>query len=330
MTVLCQRIVSARWFQPVILAMIIAAGVLVGLETYPQLKHRHGAWFEWLDKLILAIFVVEIALKMGSQGRSPWRFFRDSWNTFDFAIVAACLLPLNGHYLAVLRLVRVLRVLRLVTALPRLQLLVGALLKSIPSMGYVGLLLFLLFYIYAVMGAFLFGANDPMHFGSLQASLLSLFRIVTLEDWTDIMYIQMYGSARYAIEGFSGATQSRAMPVTAGAYFVSFVLLGTMIMLNLFIGVIINGMNETQREAEARERRKHQAQLGRVTLGDEIRLIEHELDALKNRLQDLRLQADSERDGERLPLGTPADSLAATPRLRVNTAGHPTFPSDTL
>lgn len=298
MTTFCQRIVSARWFQPVIITVILAAGALVGLETYAQLSQRYGAWFKVLDSLIVAIFVVEIALKMGAHGRQPWRFFRDPWNIFDFVIVAVCLLPLNGHYLAVLRLVRILRVLRLVTALPRLQLLVGALLKSIPSMGYVGMLLFLLFYIYAVMGTFLFGANDPMHFGSLQAALLSLFRIVTLEDWTDIMYVQMYGSAHYAIEGFSGATQSRAMPAIAVVYFVSFVLLGTMVMLNLFIGVIMNGMNETQREAELAERKKHLKQLGHATLGDEIKLIEHELDALKTRLQTLRLQAECKPNGE--------------------------------
>ena len=291
MTAFCQRLVSARWFQPLIITVILAAGVLVGLETYPQLSQRHGAWFKGLDRIILAIFVLEIALKLGAQGRKPWRFFHDPWNAFDFVIVAVCLLPLDGHYLAVLRLVRILRVLRLVTALPRLQLLVGALLKSIPSMGYVGMLLFLLFYIYAVMGTFMFGANDPMHFGSLQSALLSLFRIVTLEDWTDIMYIQMHGSASYAIEGFAGATQSRAMPVTAVVYFVSFVLLGTMVMLNLFIGVIMNGMNEARSEDELRERKKHQEQLGHVTLGDEIKLIEHELDALKMRLQTLRLQA---------------------------------------
>ena len=298
MTAFCQRIVAARWFQPVIIGVILAAGALVGLETYPELQQRFGAWFKGLDLLIVTVFVVEISLKMGAHGRQPWRFFHDPWNVFDFLIVAVCLLPLDGHYLAVLRLARILRVLRLVTALPRLQLLVGALLKSIPSMGYVGLLLFLLFYIYAVMGAFLFGANDPMHFGSLQAAMLSLFRTVTLDNWADILYIQMHGSAHSAIEGFAGAAHSRAMPATAVIYFVSFVLLGTMVMLNLFIGVIMNAMHEAQREAELREQKRHLEQLGRATLGDGIKLIEHELDALKTRLQSLRLQAECKPNGE--------------------------------
>lgn len=305
MTAFCQRIVAARWFQPIIIGVILAAGALVGLETYPELQQRFGAWFKGLDFLIVTVFVVEIALKMGAQGRQPWRFFRDPWNVFDFVIVAICLLPLDGHYLAVLRLARILRVLRLVTALPRLQLLVGALLKSIPSMGYVGLLLFLLFYIYAVMGTFLFAANDPTHFGSLQASMLSLFRTVTLDNWAEIMYTQMHGSAHSAIDDLAGAAQSRAMPVAAVVYFVSFVLLATMVMLNLFIGVIMNGMNEARSEDELRERKKHQAHLGHVTLGGEIKLIEHEFDALKMRLQTLRLLAASEPNrGTSLPVAS--------------------------
>ena len=319
MTSFCQRVVLAKWFQPFIVAVILAAGVLVGLETYPQLNQRYGSWFRVLDRLIVGIFVVEIALKMGAHGRQPWRFFRDPWNVFDFIIVAVCLLPFAGHSAAVLRLVRILRVLRLVTVLPRLQLLVGALLKSLPSMGYVGLLLFLMFYVYAVMGTFLFGANDPVHFGSLQSSLLTLFQTITLDNWGDILKIQMYGSANSTIAGFTGTvTPSRAMPVVAVVYFVSFILLGTMIMLNLFIGVIMNGMQETQRETESAERRKHLAQLGQATVADEIRAVEHQLDQLKEHLQAIRLQAERspERPG-RAPATLGADVVTITGRAGI-------------
>ena len=319
MTSFCQRVVLAKWFQPFIVAVILAAGVLVGLETYPQLNQRYGSWFRVLDRLIVGIFVVEIALKMGAQGRQPWRFFRDPWNVFDFIIVAVCLLPFAGHSAAVLRLVRILRVLRLVTVLPRLQLLVGALLKSLPSMGYVGLLLFLMFYVYAVMGTFLFGANDPVHFGSLQSSLLTLFQTITLDNWGDILKIQMYGSVNSTIAGFTGTvTPSRAMPVVAVVYFVSFILLGTMIMLNLFIGVIMNGMHEAQRETESAERRKHLAQLGQATVADEIRAVEHQLDQLKEHLQAIRLQAERspERPG-RTPATLGADVVTITGRAGI-------------
>ena len=150
--------------------------------------------------------------------------------------------------MTVLRLLRLLRVLKLVKALPKLQILVSALLKSIPSMGYVTLLLFLLFYVYAVSAVFLFGHNDPLHFGDLETAMLSLFRVVTLEDWTDIMYINMYGCDRYGYTAKSivACTNPEANPLLASLFFVSFVLIGTMIILNLFIGVIMTGMEEAQ------------------------------------------------------------------------------------
>lgn len=135
--------------------------------------------------------------------------------------------------------------------------LVNTLLKSIPSIGYIGILLSVIFYIYATMGVFLFRYNDPVHFGNLQLSLLSLFRIVTLEDWTDIMYINMYG-CDHAIWGYgaqAGCTNPTAFGFGAVLYFVSFVLMGTMIVLNLFIGVIMNSMDEAKRDA--RDHRPH-------------------------------------------------------------------------
>jgi len=224
-------------FQRLILGTILFAGVLVGLETYPEVVARHGGVLHALDQLVLAIFVIEIVIKMGAEGSRPWRYFADGWNVFDFVIVAVCFLPLDAHYVTVLRLARLLRVLKLVRSLPRLQLLVGALLRSLPSMGYVALLLFLLFYVYAVAATFLFGPSDPLHFGTLELSLLSLFQIVTLEGWVDLMEVQM-----------------DAQPVVAVGFFISFILLGTMVMLNLFIGVIMSGMAEAAADRDTDER----------------------------------------------------------------------------
>ena len=118
-------------------------------------------------------------------------------------------------------------------------------------MFYGSILLFLLFYIYGAMAVFLFGGNDPIHFRNLQTSILSLFRVVTLEDWTDVMYINMYGSDAY---GYSAndlqkwSPLSSALPIGAALFFVSFVLLGTMIVLNLVIEVIMNSMDESNAE----------------------------------------------------------------------------------
>ena len=112
-------------------------------------------------------------------------------------------------------------------------------------MGYIGVLLFILFYIYACLGTFLFRENDPIHFESLHISLLSLFRVATLEDWTDIMYTAVYVCQSY---GYSGLEElcisSQTFPFLGWFYFVSFVLLGTFVFLNLFIGVIISNMED--------------------------------------------------------------------------------------
>ena len=289
-------LVESNWFQYGILAVIVMAALLVGLETSEELVARHGTLLHGLDALVLWIFAIEAALKIASGGWRWYRYFDDPWNIFDFLIVVVCFLPIGGQHAAVLRLARVLRAMRLVTAVPKLQLLVGSLLKSIPSLVYVGLLLAVLFYIYAVVGVVVFRGNDPVHFADLSTALLTLFRVVTLEDWTDVMYIQMYGSDAYP--GYADYAQahlrkaSRDLPMLGAVYFVSFVMLGTMIVMNLFIGVIINSMDEAQAEREAEERRKHIERDGEISVGDEIRLVEEELETLTRRLGELRRRAD--------------------------------------
>ncbi|MDL5047535.1 ion transporter [Oscillatoria amoena NRMC-F 0135] len=286
----CRAIAESKWFQNFILAVIVGAGVLVGLETSRSIMERHGDLIHLLDRVVLGVFTVEILIKMIAHGRRPWNYFKDPWNIFDFSIVAVCFLPFGGAYVAVLRMARLLRVLRLVTVLPRLQLLVGALLHSIPSLGYVGILLALHFYVYAVMGVFLFRDNDPVHFGNLGDALLTLFGVVTLEDWRDVLYMQYYGSAVYPYDTDALNETVRtphATPLTAVLYFISFVLLGTMIMLNLFIGVIMNSMQETQNkmmEARARKSREDSGQSKTAQVAEVI----SQLEEIEGKLRDLK------------------------------------------
>ena len=296
MVLFCRSIANSQRFQTFITWVIVLAGVLVGMETYPGLVARHGDILHALDKLVLGIFVLEIAIKMIGEGKRPWRFFNDSWNVFDFVIVAAAFLPVGSQYVTVLRLARLLRVLRLVRALPRLQVLVSALLKSIPSMGYVSLLLFLLFYVYGVAGVFLFGENDPVHFNSLQLAMVSLFRAVTLEDWTDLMYIQMYGCEAYGYEGNPLCTASQAYPVAGALFFISFVLLGTMIILNLFIGVIMNGMAEAQKESDefAEAQRYLSGEETDTELHDDLEELEKQMALLQTQMAKLGRRAKAE------------------------------------
>jgi voltage-gated sodium channel len=299
-----RAIVESAWFSRAILGLIVFAAVLVGLETYPRLMDRYGKLFHVLDTVVIWLFALEAALKMIAGGRRWYDYFRDPWNLFDFTIVVVCFLPVDAHYAQVLRLARVLRALRLVSAVPKLQLLVGSLLKSLPSMGYVGLLLLIMFYVYAVLGVFLFRENDPVHFRNLELSMLSLFRVVTLEDWTDIMYIQMYGSENYPFsEQDRGRYEfsSTARPFVGALFFVSFVMLGTMIMLNLFIGVIIQSMDEAQSEAEHRLRQQHIKDTGHISVGDEMALIQKQLKHLADDLERLQKRADRETSGRGTP-----------------------------
>jgi voltage-gated sodium channel len=151
-----------------------------------------------------------------------------------------------------------LRVLRLVHAVPRLQILVSALLKAIPSMGYVSMLLFLVFYIYAVAAVFLFGKNDPFRFGDLPTAFVTLFQVATAEEWVQTLNTNRYGCNVVGYEGREAlCTHPMAYPILAPIYFISFILVGTMVILNLFIGVIMNGMEEAEVErTELTERRR--------------------------------------------------------------------------
>lgn len=287
MTQRLAAVVESRWFSGLVLAAILAAGVVAGLETVPSIMARWGGALEALNHVITVIFVVEIALKMAACGSKPWRYFQDGWNVFDFVIVATAFLPLHAEYVTVLRLARLLRFFRLVRALPRLQIIVGALLKSIPSMGYVGLLLFILFYIYGILGVSLFAQNDPFRFANLWVAGLTLFGCATGEGWVDVMYTQMYGCAAYP-SGDAPCEVSVAQPIVGAAYFLSFMMVGAMVMLNLLVGVIVNGMEETAKENEEYDR----AQRGEsLTVADELDLLAGEMDTLRSRLELVRERA---------------------------------------
>lgn len=285
---LCDRITTHPLFLKGVTGLIVVASILVGLETYPALLERYGEFFKTADRVIVSLFVVEIALRLAAYGRSPGRFFMNGWNVFDFVIVVVCLIPVDSQAAAALRLVRVVRALRLLTAIPQLQLVMTALLRSIPSIGYVGILLVLLFYIYAVVGTTLFGGNDPANFGTLHQTSLSLFRTITLEDWTDLMYSQIYGTDVYPSQVYPQVGEvPAASPIAAVLYFGSFVLVGTMIVLNLFIGVVINSLTQAQREQAAESLRR----AGEGTALDaQLATIQAEMAAITERLERLRGQ----------------------------------------
>ena len=285
------QLTTSNWFQTLVIVLILVSGILSGIESYYIHSEQTPALriVSLAQEGILWFFAVEIALKLLACGATPWRYFQKPWNLFDFLIVAVCLLPFDTQFGTVFRMVRLFRTLRLVTMLPKLQLLVSTLLKSIPSLGYIGILLGLHFYMYAVIGTFVFGDNDPIRFGNLHKSFLSLFQVLTLEGWNDVLATQFMGSNVGYDEAWKalteGVRQSSAQPVVATFYFVSFIMLGTMIMLNLFTGVIIGAMEEASTEAAENKRQKQLEETGVFTTEDEIGHISRKLQELSKQLE---------------------------------------------
>ena len=231
MKAFCRRIVEASWFEPWVIGLIIFNGVLIGLETSHDIAQTYGKWLLLGNNVILGVFIIEAVLKITAVAPRFRRYFGDGWNLFDFTVVVLSLVPATGEFALVARLIRVLRVLRLVSAVPQLRLIVATLVRSIPSMGHVLMLLGIIFYIYAVTGFHLFHQHDAAHWGTLGSALLTLFQIVTLEGWVEVM---------------EEALQSRPW---SWIYFVSFVLIGTFVVLNLFIAVVVNNL-EASKAAE--------------------------------------------------------------------------------
>lgn len=257
------------YFGGTVTFVIVCAGVFAGVQTYPGMDEGAAAdFFAAADWLILFAFISEFIVKVSAYGNRPHKYLFDPWNRFDFIILFLCLPGIDSMMPfepSLLRTIRLLRVLKLLNALPRLQILVGSLIKSTNSMVYILLLLTLLFYLYGVMGCVLFAKNDPFHFGDLQTSLLSLYRISTFEDWTDIMYINVYGCDRcgYPISQWGGEGlrvdgtrlpsymrcdegQAESFGVVSAMFFCSFVLFCTLIVFNLFIGVIITNIDKAE------------------------------------------------------------------------------------
>lgn len=229
MNQVCRNITHHPLFEKFILGIIVLNGIVIGLETSPGLLAQHGHVFHFLDKLFLGIFVLEALMKITAEAPRVDRYFRQGWNLFDFTIVALSFLP-TGQFATTARLVRVLRLARLITGIPELRLIIMTLLRSLPGMFHIVILLGVLFYVYAVMGYYLFHTADPLHWGNLGSCLLTLFGIVTLEGWVESMKAVMH------------------VHPLSWMYFVSFIVMGTFMFINLFVAVVINNLSEAKAE----------------------------------------------------------------------------------
>lgn len=249
-------------FQGIIIGLILLNALVFGLEAMPAVVAAIGPVLVALDQLILWIFVVEILVRLVVFG--PARFFRDPWSVFDFIVIGMALLPATGS-LSALRALRVLRVLRLVSVLPSLRAVVDALLRALPAMGSVAALLLLVLYVGAVIATRLYGTTYPDKFGDLGSSLLTMFQILTLEGWPDIM--------RMVLETHP----------YAWLFFVPFVLIATFAILNLVVAVIVESMQSGVQAVVAEEDKKRDAEIldFEKDMSASLARIEKELAALR-------------------------------------------------
>ena len=225
------RLRSHRAFEAFIIIIIIASALLVGVKTYP-IPEWMILVIDGLDLLITLIFVVEISVRFLGESRKQ-DFFKNGWNIFDTLIVAVSLIPIDDTDMAlVARLIRVFRVLRMISIIPELRILLNSLLQALPRLGYVAALIFIIFYIYAATGSLFFEKINPTLWGNIAVSMLTLFRVMTFEDWTDVMYETM------AVYQFSWI------------FYLSFIFLTTFAFLNMVIGIVVNVLEEEQAKAD--------------------------------------------------------------------------------
>jgi voltage-gated sodium channel len=255
------KFVENRRFQNFIIAVIIFNAVTLAMETSPSIVGAYGRVLHTLDYIALAIFVAELLAKLYAHRR---RFFGDSWNVFDLLVIGIAVIPATGPF-AVLRSLRVLRVLRLVSVVPSMRKVVSGLLAAIPGMASIAALLGLIIFVAGVMATKLFGAISPGDFGDLGTSLFTLFQVMTGEAWPDI------------------AKQVMVEAPMAWVFFVVYILVSSFAVLNLFIAVVVSGMEDELRKDIAEEEAKQQEQQDAVNkeILDELRALRAEIALLR-------------------------------------------------
>jgi len=235
------KLKASKIFETSIVLVIMASAVMVGASTY-SLESSTLRVMSILDSLVTAIFVVEITIRLLAEKR--WRdFFKVGWNIFDFVIVAISLIPIDeSEMVLVARLVRIFRVLRLVSFVPELRSIITSLIRALPKIGYVAILMFIIFYIYGTVGSILFEDINNELWGNVSISMLTLFRIATFEDWTDVMYETMNVYAMSWI------------------FYLSFIFLIAFVFLNMMVGIVVDQLGR-DRDAELKSEHDFEVEL---------------------------------------------------------------------
>lgn len=271
----CARLADSPAFNVAIFGVIVANAVVLGLETYDGVLRAAGGTLHVLNQLFLAVFVVELAIRLTAHGQRPQDFFRSGWNVFDFLVIAASFMPGLRENATLLRLVRLSRVVRIVRLLPDLRVLIVAVGRSLPGMASLGILGILILYLYGMVGWLLFGEIAPEQYGTIGDAMLTLFVTLSLESLPDQVEL------------------AEQVGLVAIVYVISFALVAAFLLLNILIGVVINSLEEA-REIEAGRLASERAERGEP---------DSQL-ALLDRVGDLRrelaqLERDLRRSGSR-------------------------------
>ena len=225
------RIRENKVFETIVILIIVLSALVIGAKTY-QINPTLLEIFLFLDMMITVFFLIEIIIRMIAE-KTLKNFFSKGWNIFDFIIVVASLVPIQDSEAALLgRLLRIFRVLRLVSIIPELRVLLGAFLQAIPRMGYVSLLMFIIFYIYAAVGSMFFSGINPDLWENITIAMLTLFRVATFEDWTDVMYETM---AEYPLSWI---------------YYLTFIFVVAFVFLNMMIGIVVDTLHKEHQKEE--------------------------------------------------------------------------------
>jgi voltage-gated sodium channel len=273
MAATCRRIVESSWFDPLMLGVIAVNAVVLGLETYDDLEREHGDTFALVNEIVLGIFVLELLIRMAAVGFRPRTFFRSGWNVFDFVVVAASFTPGVRENATMLRLARLLRITRAVRLLPDLRVLTVAVARSIPGVASLAALTVLLVYLYGMVGWLIFAEHDPANFANVGQAMITMFVLLSLENLPT--YIE------------TGQQLSDWTLV----FFISYVLLASFLIFNLFIGIVINSMEEAREIELHRAERElldddetNDEQAHAVVLTERLRVLKHSVDELEREL----------------------------------------------
>lgn len=226
MTFKFNEIKDDRRFQSIVISIILLSSLLVGFQTY-EISNNYINIVIILDYFVTIFFLFELLVRFLGEKKKAL-FFNDRWNLFDTIIVLASLIPVTGSSVLILRLLRIFRVLRIISIIPELKELVEALLQSLARCGYVMLILFIILYIYAAIGSILFSTDDPARWADLGISMLTLVQVMTLSSWETVML------------------PMQALHPWAFIYFISFVFITAIVLLNLVIAVLVDVVSKSR------------------------------------------------------------------------------------